>query len=133
MDTLQKQLTEIARGFAPGEIVFCSTGRRSGRTTLIDNFIHINNKSDPESVCNFFQAKPRVQQHAVEITPRQHKRRRGQTDAYHKKVQKRWNKRAKSDSKFQISSTPKVIIVTPEMVDLVFKRSRNEKLSKRKL
>jgi hypothetical protein len=50
--------------------------------------------------------KKRSTVNAVQITTKQHKRRRNQTEAYHKKVQKRWDKRAKTDRQFQVAGQP---------------------------
>lgn len=55
--------------------------------------------------------KKRTALNAVQITTKQHKRRRNQTEAYHKKVQKRWDKRAKTDKRFQVAGQPMQLVV----------------------
>jgi hypothetical protein len=61
--------------------------------------------------------KKRSTVNAVQITPKQHKRRRNQTEAYHKKVQKRWDKRSKTDPRFQISGKHQVIVVDTSVLN----------------
>lgn len=63
--------------------------------------------------------KKRVSMNAVEITVRQHKRRRNQTETYHKKVQKRWDKRSKKETKFQVVSQPKVFSMSHDLFDAI--------------
>jgi len=73
------------------------------------------------------KSRPVVGVNAIELTPKQHKRRRGQTAAYHKKVQKRWNKRALKDPEF-ISRKPAVIHLSPPVLDSIRKVALARKL-----
>ena len=56
------------------------------------------NDNAPEPTCNLctVQGSPivRLNLNAVVTTPKQHKKRRNQSDAYHRRIQKKWNKRA---------------------------------------
>ena len=61
--------------------------------------------------------KKRSALNAMQITTKQHKRRRNQTEAYHKKVQKRWDKRAKTDKRFQVASKPQVIVIDTSVLN----------------
>lgn len=55
--------------------------------------------------------KPRTAVNALKLGARQHKKRRNQTLAYHKRVQKKWTKRfLKGDPKFVIAEGPPVVV-----------------------
>lgn len=68
--------------------------------------------------CLIMVPKKRTAVNAVQITPKQHKQRSNQTAAYHKKVQKRWDKRAKTDPKFQVAGTPVTMVLNTDFKDL---------------
>jgi hypothetical protein len=61
--------------------------------------------SSEPNLCNeIFLSKKILPCTLMQIESVKHKKRRNQTDAYHKKIQKRWDKRSKKDPKFQIFS-----------------------------
>ena len=69
--------------------------------------------------------KKRSTVNAVQITTKQHKRRHSQTESYHKKVQKRWDKRAKTDPRFQVSGRPKQLTMSTALLKFVESHKSN--------
>lgn len=59
-----------------------------------------------EGDCQF-----RVQHNALKLDAKQHKKRRNQSEAYHKRIQKKWNKQAAANNQYQpvMLSLPKKV------------------------
>lgn len=77
------------------------------------SIVTLHRETNPNSIRTLDVLKKRPL-NAVQITPRQHKRRRGQSLAYHTRVQKKWNKRSAFDKKFQVASNPIVLMLDPK-------------------
>jgi len=114
-------------GFRKGELVILGGSRGSGTSFFAKERLDALMKMpliqhgdfDDGHTLKMTMLKKRVPVNAVEITVRQHKRRRNQTEAYHKKVQKRWDKRSNKDTKFQVVSQPKVFNMSHDLFDAI--------------
>lgn len=116
-----------AGGFRKGELVIMGASCRSGMSMFATHGLEALMKMpliqsgdfDDGRTLKMTVLKARKPVNAVEITVRQHKRRRNQTEAYHKKVQKRWDKRSKKETKFQVVSKPMVFNMSHDLFDAI--------------
>lgn len=114
-------------GFRKGELVILGGSRGSGMSFFAKENLDALMKMpliqhgdfDDGRTLKMTVLKARKPVNAVEITVRQHKRRRNQTEAYHRKVQKRWDKRSKKETKFQVVSKPLVFNMSHDLYDAI--------------
>lgn len=99
-------------GFPKGEVIILGCGS----TSFAKAFFAIKPLVEEKRITmQVLKPRSRTFTNVVEIQPKQHKRRRNQTEAYHKKVQKRWDKRFKTEAKFQVASQPKVFSMSDDL------------------
>lgn len=66
--------------------------------------------------------KSKFSTRVLEITPKQHKRKRGQSLKYHLRIQKKWNKRfSEGDSSMYAYSDPKTLVTSKSLYQQILK------------
>lgn len=100
-------------GFKRGDLFIIGVG--PSRIAGSSFFAHGQGDTLQLEMCQKDVVRTMAYLNVLEIKPRQHKKRRNQTEAYHRKIQKRWDKRAKKELSFQEHES-KVLSIKPSTI-----------------